>query len=87
MTKASISKVKAELSKFVRLARSGDEIIIMDRDKPVALLTGIKDPDSKISIMKAKSESKYFFSELKKKKYIQETDILDVLVADREDRF
>ena len=41
MKKANISKIKAELSKYLRLVRSGEEVMIMDRDQPVAKLVGV----------------------------------------------
>lgn len=41
MTEASISILKAHLSRYVDAVKSGEEIIVTDRGRPVARLTGL----------------------------------------------
>jgi prevent-host-death family protein len=44
MTRVSITKLKAELSRYLREARRGGEVQILDRGVPVARLTGLEPP-------------------------------------------
>lgn len=41
MIKANVAEVKAKLSHFLRLAKSGEEVVICDRNEPVARLVSI----------------------------------------------
>lgn len=41
MIRASVSEAKNRLSHFLRLVRSGEEVVIMDRDTPVARIVHI----------------------------------------------
>ena len=41
MRSVNIATLKAKLSEYVRLARSGETVRIMDRRRPVATLTGM----------------------------------------------
>jgi prevent-host-death family protein len=41
MTTASIAELKARLSEFLAVARRGDDVVITDRGRPVARLTGL----------------------------------------------
>lgn len=83
--KAKISQIKAELSKYIRLAIKGEKIIITDRDQPVAILTRIPD-ESQLKIKAPESNLKHIFSIADKRSFNQSIDILDVLLEDREDR-
>ena len=52
MKKASISILKAQLSRYVDAVKSGEEIIVTDRGRPVARLTGIDhehDPSGRVA--------------------------------------
>ena len=43
MTTASVSELKAHLSRYLREVRRGGEVQVLDRGRPVARLTGIGD--------------------------------------------
>lgn len=85
MKKVSISKVKAELSKFIRMVVQGETVVILDRDRPVAMLTAIL-ADEKVEILEAKKNAKAFFKALSTETYELDTDILQVLDDERSDR-
>jgi prevent-host-death family protein len=38
---ASVAEIKARLSEFLAAARAGDDVVITDRGRPVARLTGL----------------------------------------------
>ena len=44
MTKTSTSNLKAHLSEFLKAAHEGEEIIVTDRDRPVARLMPLEAP-------------------------------------------
>ena len=44
MRRASIAKLKAHLSEYVDAARAGEEIIVTDRNRPVARLCPVNVP-------------------------------------------
>ena|SRR5688572_14998934 len=41
MKRASVAELKARLSEFLAAARRGEDVIVTDRGKPVARLTGL----------------------------------------------
>jgi prevent-host-death family protein len=41
MKRASVAELKARLSEFLAAARRGEEVIVTDRGKPIARLTGL----------------------------------------------
>lgn len=43
MKTTAVAKLKAELSKFLRLVRAGEEILVTDRDVPVARIVPVTD--------------------------------------------
>jgi prevent-host-death family protein len=45
MKTASISELKAHLSRYLRDVRRGDEVQVLDRGRPVARLTGLAHRD------------------------------------------
>lgn len=52
MKKASISILKAQLSRYVDAVKSGEEVIVTERGRPVARLgplTGAQAPDGRIA--------------------------------------
>ena len=54
MTRVSISKLKAKLSKYLASVRAGEEIIVTDRGRPVARLIpirGARDLESRIDVL------------------------------------
>jgi prevent-host-death family protein len=44
MRTASVSELKAHLSRFLREVRRGDEVQVLDRGRPVARLVGLTPP-------------------------------------------
>lgn len=85
MKKANISKIKAELSKYLRLVRSGEEVMIMDRDQPVAKLVGVNAANT-VAIKEPSADLKSILVVADKRVFNETLDILDVLTQDREDR-
>lgn len=83
--KAKISQVKAELSKYIRLVLKGEEIIITDRDQPVARLSAIPG-EKKLQIREPSLDLKEILKIADRRSFDQKTDILDLLTEDREDR-
>lgn len=86
MKKVSISKMKAELSHFIKMVKKGDDFLILDRDRPVAMLTRVQDQLDFV-IQEATSDGKDFFKNLKIRRFEESTDILDLLESERGDRF
>ena len=86
MKKANISKIKAELSKYLRFVKSGEEVIIMDRDQPVAKLVGVSAINT-VAIKEPTADLKSILLASDKRSFTESRDILDVLSQDREDRF
>jgi prevent-host-death family protein len=44
MQEVNISELKARLSHYVRLAENGEEVLVKDRDRPVARLVSVSEP-------------------------------------------
>ena len=44
MKSVNIAKFKAELSRYLRSVRKGEEVVITDRDRPVAKVVPISEP-------------------------------------------
>lgn len=83
--KAKISQVKAELSKYIRLVLKGEEIIITDRDQPVARLSAIPG-EKQLQVREPSIDLKQILKVADRRSFDQKTDILDLLTEDREDR-
>ena len=86
MKKASISKIKAEFSRFVKMAQRGEDVLILDRDHPVALLTGLRELKD-FCLIEPTGDPKVFFRSLKSHQFKTSTDILEVLDEERSERF
>lgn len=41
MTQAGVRQIKDNLSKYLRLARKGERVVITDRGRPIAALVGL----------------------------------------------
>jgi prevent-host-death family protein len=41
MTTVSVAELKARLSEFLALVRGGDDVVVTDRGRPIARLTGL----------------------------------------------
>lgn len=59
MTQATIHEAKTHLSKLIRKALEGEEVIIANRDKPLVRLEVIKPPKAKRQIGWAKGTVTY----------------------------
>ena len=44
MIQANVADIKARLSHFLRLAKSGERVVICERNRPIAELTAIAPP-------------------------------------------
>lgn len=44
MTRANVAEVKSRLSYYLRLATSGEQVIICDRNRPIAELVPVSPP-------------------------------------------
>lgn len=86
MKKANISKIKAELSKYIRFAKQGEEIIITDRDQPVAKIVGI-DSARPINIREPSGDLLAILRVADQRNFDQDTDIHQILLQDREERW
>jgi len=54
MKKVSISTLKAHLSRYVDAVKSGEEVIVTDRGRPVARLSGVdpaREPDGRAALL------------------------------------
>ncbi|HSW29714.1 MAG TPA: type II toxin-antitoxin system prevent-host-death family antitoxin [Longimicrobiales bacterium] len=54
MKKASISILKAHLSRYVDAVKSGDEVIVTERGRPVARLSGLdpsREPAGRVALL------------------------------------
>jgi prevent-host-death family protein len=85
MKKANISKIKAELSKYIKYAKAGEEVVIMDRDQPVAKIVGVR-AEAAIQIREPSIDLKTLLAVTDKRTFDEKSDILDILLRDREDR-
>lgn len=85
MKKANISKLKAELSKYLRFVRQGEEVLILDRDQAVAKIVPVASQDE-LHIIEPKVDLKAVIESMKPRDFTETDDILDILAADREDR-
>ena len=86
MKKANISTIKAELSKYLRYVKQGEEVIIMDREQAVAKMVPIVAPDQ-LRIIEPETDLKSIVAAWKGQRFDETTDIVDILADDREDRF
>ncbi len=43
MRRVAISELKAKLSEFIALVQSGEEVVVTDRGRPVARISGLRD--------------------------------------------
>lgn len=83
--KANISKIKAELSKYLRYVRAGEEVLILDREQVVAKMVPIALAD-KLRVIPPSSDLREVIASFGTQRFDQTLDIVDLLAADREDR-
>jgi len=85
MKKANISSIKAELSKYLRYVKQGEEVLILDRERVVAKMVPVTATDE-IRIIQPEHDLKSTIAAWKGQVFDEEADIVDLLMADREDR-
>ncbi len=86
MVSVNVAKLKAELSKYIKIAESGEEVIITDHRIPKVKLVVVEEgPKPKLQIIKATRP----VSDLKNLKLptpILDVDIVALLREDRDSR-
>jgi len=84
--KANISKIKAELSKYLRYVKQGQEVLILDRERVVAKMVPVTSADE-MRVIQPEYDLKRTIAAWKGQVFDEQGDIVDLLTADREDRF
>lgn len=86
MTKVKIAEFKSRLSKYLRQVRMGGEVVVMDRDTPIARVVPIETltKKQKLIIRPAKGSLKDW-AKLSIPPALPGVDSLQALLADRED--
>ncbi|MDO8520458.1 MAG: type II toxin-antitoxin system prevent-host-death family antitoxin [Deltaproteobacteria bacterium] len=85
MTKVKIAKLKSQLSRYLRRVRAGEEIVVTDRDTPIARVIPFEKPHEELIIIPAKRPIKDWLK-IKVRPAPEGTDSLKALLEDREDR-
>lgn len=83
MRSVKIGQLKNKLSAYLRLVRKGAEIIIMDREHPIARITPFEKNEEELTIIEAKEKD---FSKIKKLSFPKTKVAIDVVALLREDR-
>ena len=86
MKSANIAKFKAELSKYLRFVRKGEEVIIMNRDTPLARVVPIKGENQGLIIEEAIGDMGDFFRIQMEPVLGQEESSLQFLKVERSER-
>ena len=92
MQNAAISDLKNRLSHFLRLVGKGEVITVLDRGRPVALLTPLRSQDSKLAELVAQGHARPPIEELpadflRRKLPVAKGSVVESLGRDRDDRF
>lgn len=85
--KVNISSLKTFLGKYLKKVRSGEEVIVLDRQQPIAKLISYKGDDSSIVVhppTRSREELNQILRKIKKSK--DASDSLSFLLQDRGDR-
>jgi prevent-host-death family protein len=80
-----ISELKNHLSEHLRAVEAGDEIVVTDRDRPIARIVPIESATPRLTIIPAERP----FSEIRNKKYPRidwGVDPVEMLLEDRRRR-
>lgn len=89
MTKVKIAKLKSQLSRYLRLVQKGEEVVVTDRDTPIARVVPIAKPiitsKEKLVIIPAKKPLKDW-AKLKVPPASKGTNSLKYLREDRDSR-
>ena len=86
MKKANISRIKAELSKYLRYVKQGEEVLILDRELAVAKMVPVTSPDQ-LRVIEPQCDLQSVIAAWKGQLFDETRDIVDILASDREDRF
>lgn len=84
MIKVKIAELKAKLSSFLRQVREGEEVVVTDRETPVARLVPYDISRERLSIHEAKQPPSVI-KQIKIPKAKPGTRSLDALLEDRGD--
>lgn len=85
MKEVKIAQLKSQLSKYLQYVRLGGEVIVKDRDTPVARLVPLKKKKEKLIIKPGRGSFKEVFKHLKIPPAEPGVDSLKALLATRED--
>lgn len=84
--KVKIGELKAKLSKYLAFARGGREVIVMDRDKPVAKILPFVDDEPQLIITPSLAGRESFKGLPKFTKKLKGFNAVDDLINDRNER-
>lgn len=59
MTRVKIARLKSQLSRYLRRVQKGEEVIVTDRDTPIARMVPFESKSEKLIIIPAKKSPKY----------------------------
>ena len=82
MKTVNVAKLKSDLSHYLKIARSGEEVIVTSHDHPVAKLVPLEERVGKLTAIAAKTPA----SALKKIKGVKLRNPIDVVAMIRKDR-
>lgn len=85
MTKVKIAHLKTHLSSYLKKVRAGEEVVVTDRDTPIARVIPFEKPHEELIIIPAKRPLKDWVK-IKVRPAPMGTDSLRALMEDREDR-
>lgn len=86
MKTVRIADLKARLSEFLRLVRAGQSIIVMDRDTPIARVVPFKDSKPRLVSRKPERGAKPLGKMPMPPPLRMKGDIVDLLLAERNNR-
>jgi prevent-host-death family protein len=84
MVKVKTAELKSKLSSFLRKVRAGEQIIVTDRDTPIAKLVPYSKSEEKLTIRTAK-RSPSIIKNISVPKALPGISSFDALMEDRED--
>ncbi len=82
MKSVKIGELKNKLSSYLRLVRKGAQIIVMDREHPIARITPFEEKKEKLTIIPAREK----FSNITKLSFPRPKVSIDIVALLREDR-
>lgn len=84
MMKVKIAELKAKLSSFLRQVREGEEVVVTDRETPVAKIVPYQIPEERLTMYAAKKPPS-IIGQLEFPRARTDMSSLDALMEDRED--